>query len=163
MKLIASLPPDSLSPESRERALRSDRVALWLASNGFQRALRIVENGVVATWSGTSEGEAVGLNNASLNAFSAPDGDSLATLRLGDQTSSKQPRLLISRRTGPAVWARDFTVDLTALFARYPNPNSIGAGLVAFRELTNRTWIVGTLTITDATGGFTYQPFLLWR
>ena len=163
LRLIVALPSLYGSAESAVRVLRPDGVAVWLASDGFQRALRIVENGVVATWSGTSEGEAVGLNNASLNAFSAPDGDSLATLRLGDQTSSKQPRLSISRRTGPAVWARDFTVDLTALFARYPNPNSIGAGLVAFRELTNRTWIVGTLMSTDATGGLTYQPFLLWR
>ncbi len=168
LRLIAALPSLYVSPDSTTRALRPDGVAVWLASDARLGALRIVENGVTATWTGTSEGEAIAFGDASLNRFSAPDGNSLAALRLGYQTTSQQPRLSISRRIGAASWARDFTVDLSALFARYSNsnpanPNSVGASVVAFREMSNRTWVVGALTITDAAGGTAYQPFLLWR
>lgn len=163
LRLIVALPSLYRSPESAMRALRPDGVAVWLASDQYQGALQIVENGVTAAWTGTSEGEAVAFGNASLNMFSAPDGNALATLRLGYQTTSLQPRLSISRRTGPAAWARDFTVDLSALFARYSNPYPPTASLVAFRESTRHTWVVGALAIGDTTGGITYRPFILWR
>lgn len=160
---ITALPSFGTSNRGITQMLRSDGSAVWLLAGANLSALQIVENGVPASWSGTTDAEAVTFQPSTNATFSWPDGGYLVTLRSASQTGSGRPRFSISSRISSAAWARTYTLDLTDLYAQFPGAQVDGATIIAYRESLDRSWFVGALTVANATGGPTYRPFLLWR